>query len=252
MPGFTRAPERARSAVQEEKMVFRNPYAALERKIGYRFRRKHLLERALVHRSFRFESQDVTVDNQRLEFLGDAVLGFVAAAHLHDRFEDSDEGVLTAFRSQITSGKALASIASDIELGEHVRVGKGEERSGGRHRPSNLADCIEAVIGAAYIDGGIKAAQKIFKKLFIPCIEGLSGDVWEGNPKGKLQEYSQRTWRAGPRYRVRNTAGPAHATTFTVEVTLHDGTCAVGSGQSKQQAERQAARNALHKLRVRM
>ena len=226
-------------------MPFRNPYSAVEKSIGYRFRRKRLLERALVHRSFRFEKDDVSEDNQRLEFLGDAALGFAAAAHLYERFDDSNEGILTAFRSQVTSGKALASIAAEIDLGEHVRMGRGEERSGGRRRPSNLADCLEAIIGAAYIDGGARAVQKIFRRLFVPLVDSLSGDIWEDNPKGKLQEYSQRTWKAGPRYRVKGTAGPAHATTFEVEVTLRDGSSAVGCGPSKQQAERQAARNAL-------
>lgn len=229
-------------------MPFRNPYSALEKSIGYRFRRKRLLERALVHRSFRFENEEVVDDNQRLEFLGDAALGFAAAAHLYERFADGNEGVLTAFRSQISSGQALAAIAADINLGDHVRMGKGEERSGGRQRPSNLADCLEAIIGAAHLDGGSKAVQKVFRKLFIPLIDSLSGDVWDGNPKGKLQEHSQRAWKTGPRYRVKNTAGPAHATTFEVEVTLHDGTTATGLGSSKQQAEREAARNALHKL----
>jgi len=229
-------------------MPFRNPYAALEKRIGYKFRRKRLLERALVHRSFRFESPDVSEDNQRLEFLGDAVLGFAAAAHLYERFGDSNEGVLTAFRSQISSGEALAAIAAELDLGDHVRIGKGEERSGGRQRPSNLADCLEAIIGGAYIDGGNRAVQKIFKKLFVPLIDSLSGDVWEGNPKGKLQEYSQRQWKSGPRYRVKSTRGPAHATTFEVVVTLPDGTSATGSGASKQQAECKAARNALREI----
>ena len=229
-------------------MIFRSPYSQLEKSIGYRFRKRHLLERALVHRSFRFENPDVSADNQRLEFLGDAALGFVAAAYLHSVFSDQNEGVLTAFRSQVTSGEALAMLAADISLGEHVRMGKGEERSGGRERPSNLAACLEAIMGAAYLDGGIKAVQKIFGKIFVPMLDSLSGDVWEGNPKGKLQEYSQRIWRTGPRYKIRSTKGPAHATTFEVEVVLHDGTSAVGSGSSKQQAERCAAMNALEKL----
>jgi len=229
----------------------KNPYSGLEKALGYRFRRTLLIEKALLHRSFRFENRGIAADNQRLEFLGDAVLGFVTAAYLYDKFQDEREGFLTSLRSQITSGRALVGVARSIGLGAHIKMGKGEEQSGGRKRPSNLADALEAVIGAAYLDGGMKAVDKIFKRLFIPRLDSFSGDVWEGNPKGKLQEYSQRTWRSSPRYHVIRQEGPSHATIFTVEVLLSNGTTGKGKGGNKQNAEARAAIDALEKLDLR-
>ena len=135
--------------------ILKHPYRKLERSIGYSFRKRKLLETALIHRSFRFETEGIDSDNQRLEFLGDAVLGFVAGAFVYKRFASKQEGFLTSLRSQIISGKALAEIATKLKLGEYLQVGKGEAKSGGRCRASTLADALEAVIGAAYLDGGI-------------------------------------------------------------------------------------------------
>lgn len=227
----------------------RGPYRDLEDKIGYRFRKRIWIEMALTHKSYRFENQGVEHDNQRLEFLGDAVLGFVTAAHLYERFADLDEGALTAMRSQLTSGKALTHIASEIQLGVHLKMGKGEDQTGGRKRPSTLADAMEAVIGAAYFDGGDKAVGKIFKTLFLPAMNLLSSDVWNDNPKGKLQEYAQRAFRLSPRYRVVLREGPPHDTVFTVEVTMGpDNISGKGTGNSKQAAEVAAARDVLDRL----
>ena len=220
----------------------------LEKKLGYRFRRYAWLLAALTHRSYRYEVSDVDVDNQRLEFLGDAVLGFLVAQYLFERYADRDEGFLTSLRSQAASGKALARIARDIELGRHVRMGKGEEASGGRKRRSTLADTLEALIGAAYQDGGLKAAQKILRTLFVPVLEDLSGDVFAHNQKGRLQEYAQRIWKAGPGYRLLRREGPAHASVFTVEVVLPDGRTALGQGTNKRQAEMRAAAAMLDQL----
>jgi ribonuclease-3 len=225
-----------------------NPHRELEKALGYTFRRKALLEAALTHRSYRFERPDVTNDNQRLEFLGDAVLCLLTAAYAYERFPDKDEGGLTNLRSQITSGKALAHCARAIHLGAHIRIGKGEEHSGGRHRHSNLADTLEAVIGAVYLDGGAKGCQKVFNKLFVPRIEALSGDVWASNPKGKLQEYAQRRWKASPRYRTVHQDGPAHAMVFTAEAIVGGRPVGTGRGTNKQEAEMQAAHTALTQL----
>lgn len=227
----------------------KQPFRELEKHIGYRFRKKRLLEAALTHRSFRFESAETTGDNQRLEFLGDAVLGFVTAAHLYREFSESDEGVLTSFRSQLTSGRALGRIGKQLGLGAYLRVGKGEARSGGQSRRSNLADALEALIGAAYLDGGLKAAETVFRKVLLPEVDALSGDVWRDNPKGKLQEWTQRRWRSSPRYRLKEKHGPAHAAKFTVEVVIEDGRSAVGTGTNKQAAESDAAGRLLKQLR---
>jgi ribonuclease-3 len=225
----------------------RNPYTKLEKQIGYRFRNRSLLETALTHRSYRFEQDAVETDNQRLEYLGDAVLGLLPAAHLNNRFKDSDEGVLTPLRSQTTSGKALAQYARDLELGEHLLVGSGEDRSGGRNRSSNLADALEAVIGAVYIDGGIKGAEKLFKKIFVPRLEALSGNVWEGNPKGQLQAFCQQRWKQTPAYEVIRQSGPQHAAEFTVRATI-DKYQGRGRAHNKREAEMKAAEHLLKQL----
>jgi ribonuclease III len=228
--------------------IGKNPYRALEKRLGYRFRRRKMLEAALTHPSFRVESGDDIMDNQRLEFLGDAVLGMAAAAHFYREMSDIDEGKLTSLRSQITRGRALAGLARELGVGAFLRMGRGEEGSGGRDRASNLEDALEAVIGAIYLDGGFKAAQKVFRRVFVPVIEALSDDIWAGNPKGKLQEFSQRRWKESPLYAVLSQEGPPHATTFTVSVTLRDGRSRQGKGRSKQDAERRAARTLLESL----
>lgn len=225
-----------------------NPYRGLEKSIGYRFKDKTLLATALLHRSYRFETPKHNRDNQRLEFLGDAVLGMATAAYLFNTYTDKPEGDMTALRSRVTSGRALAKIARDIDLGDFLKMGKGEEQSGGRKRASNLADALEAVIGAAWLDGGIRATDKLFKVLFQPRINALSGNVWEGNPKGQLQEYTQAHWKASPQYRVIGTDGPPHAAIFDVEVLLPNGATATGKAGSKQAAQAAAARAALSEL----
>jgi ribonuclease III len=228
-----------------------DPLRDLEKRIGYRFRDRALLEAALTHRSFRFENAGVRVDNQRLEFLGDAVLGLLTAAHFYATHEDKDEGGLTALRSQLTSGRSLGHIGREIALGEHLRIGKGEERSGGRHRPSNLTDALEALVGAAYLDGGIRACAKMFDALFLPITRTMDQDVWASNPKGKLQELCQRRWRSGPRYRTLRCEGPAHAAMFTAEVTAENGARGTGTGSNKQEAETRAAADLLKHLHLR-
>ena len=225
-----------------------NPYRDLEKEIGYSFRKRELIAAALTHRSYRFENHGVEFDNQRLEFLGDAVLGLVSAAHLYDKFVDADEGTLTHLRSSVANGKALAKVARRIRLGERLMLGKGEERSGGRNRDSNLADVLESVIGAVYVDGGFKAADKMIRKLIIPELDENRGDVWEQNPKGKLQEIAQRTWHCSPHYRSVGERGPSHARLFTVEVLLNDVAMGRGRGTSKREAETRAAIAAIEKL----
>lgn len=222
----------------------------VEKKIGYRFKNRSLLEEALTHRSCRFEKSDVDKDNERLEFLGDAVLGILVAAHLFRAYGDSQEGLLTSMRSQIASGKMLAAIAGETGLGEYLRLGKGEEGSGGRRRSSLLANALEALLGAAYVDGGMKAAEKIFATVILPHLDDVSPDIWADNPKGKLQEYSQRQWKSGPEYSVVSRDGPAHNSIFKVKVSLPDGTIMVARGKNKRLAESKAAQMALRKLGV--
>jgi ribonuclease-3 len=220
-----------------------NPYKPLEKSIGYRFRRRRHLETALTHRSHRFERPDVGVDNQRMEFLGDAALSLVAAAYFYERFPDFEEGHLTRLRSSVSATESLAAIAREIGLGAYVRLGRGEQLSGGAERPTLLEDSLEAVIGAAYVDGGLKAVKKIFRRLFEPRVSEVPR--LHRNPKGDLQELCQRRWKHNPRYRVVREEGPAHQRRYVVEVRAGERLLATGEGASKREAESAAADAAL-------
>ena len=226
----------------------KNPYRDLERSVGYAFKNRDLLEMALLHRSYRFEVKGVESDNQRLEFLGDAVLGLVIAASLYATHGNEDEGTLTELRSRLTSGRALAETAARIGLGAFVKMGKGEEQGGGRQRHSLLADALEAVLGAAYLDGGLRAAEKIVAKLFaLPAARTVRED-WRSNPKGKLQELAQRRHGRGPEYRCVGEEGPDHQKTFSVEAVVDGQVVGRGVGSSRRAAEARAATEALQIL----
>jgi len=230
------------------KYLFHNPYRKLEKSLGYSFRKKSLLITALLHRSLRFERGGAVEDNQRLEFLGDAALTLISGEYLYKNFPNLQEGDMTMLRSRLASGKALAGIGQNIQLGDWLQMGRGELKSGGHQRPSNIADALEAVIGAAYLDGGLPAVMRIFKKLFLSLLEGIeSADEFEDNPKGRLQEVVQRKWHSNPHYRVMRQVGPAHKRVFYVNVTVNDTTLGSGHGFSKREAEQNAARDALEK-----
>ena len=226
-------------------MIRRNPYRSLEKKLGYRFRRRRHLEAALTHRSFRYEALEPVPDNQRLEYLGDAALGLVTASHLYQSFPDQQEGDLTRVRSRLTNSKMLGKLAAAVDLGAYLRLGRGELQSGGHQRSSTIGDALEAVVGAAFIDGGMRAVEKIFKKVFLPEMEVAAYDRWHDNPKGALQELAQHRWRTSPRYRTVSEEGPPHAKVFVVEVAVGGEVMGSGQGASKQEAEAEAARHAL-------
>ena len=226
----------------------RNPYKELESRLGYKFRKRALIEQALTHRSFKAENPASDNDNQRLEFLGDAVLGFLTAAHLYTHLPGRDEGLMTSLRSRLTNGKILAGLANTLDAGSLLKMGKGEQSSGGAKRPSNLADSMEALIGAAFVDGGIKAADKIFNRVFVPVLEIMEEDFWTDNPKGRLQEICQRRWRRVPRYRILDRIGPEHESVFIIEVDCGDGRIATGKGSNKRDAEIHAAACMLEQL----
>jgi ribonuclease-3 len=221
-------------------------YDALEKRLGYHFDNPELLATALTHRSYRYESDEHdSRDNQRMEFLGDAVLGMLTASALYHRFPDKEEGDLTNIRSRITSGKALGKKAEELGLGEYLHVGRGEERSGGRERRSTLADALEATLAAAFLDGGFSAASKVFDAIFSAHLEADFGDRWEGNPKGQLQEYVQQVYKESPQYTVIDESGPSHKRHYTVEVSFNGKSWGQGSGSSKRKAEMVAAKAAL-------
>lgn len=224
-----------------------NPYRPLEKTLGYRFRRKRHLEAALTHRSYRAEHPEALQDNQRLEFLGDAVLNVLSATRFYDLYPDFQEGELTRARSQLTNTRRLGEIAASIGLGLYLRAGRGEMLSGGIHRPSTICDTLEAIIGAAYVDGGLKAARKIFDRLFAPSVEVAARENHRHNPKGLLQELCQQRWKTGPQYRVAHAEGPSHARTFVIEVVVQGEVWGSGTGRSKQDAEMTAAAQALRR-----
>lgn len=223
-------------------------FKLVEASIGYRFRKRIRLQAALTHPSYRHEREDVDTDNQRLEFLGDAALGLVAAAHFYKAHPEFQEGELTKFRSRVSSRQALARVADSIHLGDYLLLGKGEKKSGGDVRPSNLADALEAILGAAYIDGQLKAVTRIFDKIFTPLLEEVSATAPSDNPKGELQEHCQEQWKTSPRYRLVREDGPAHARYFTVEVCVNESPIAEGTGRNKRGAEMEAAQRALQAL----
>ncbi len=216
----------------------------LEDKIGYQFKNKNLLLQALTHSSYANEGKKHGRNNERLEFLGDSVLSVIVAKHLFLKYKDIPEGELTKLRASLVCEKALDVFAQKLGLGEYLRLGKGEEMTGGRQRPSILADAFEAVIAALYLDGGYQAAQK-FVLSFIP--EDL--DVKSANQladyKTTLQEIIQQNREEKIEYVLADEKGPDHAKVFTAEVLLNSNVIGVGEGSSKKQAEQNAAKEAL-------
>jgi ribonuclease III len=218
---------------------------SLESRLGYKFRNSLLLAEAMTHPSLAYESQRPHFDNQRLEFLGDAVLQLILTEDLYRMFPDFPEGRLTKLRSQLVSRRALARFALSIDLGSYVLLGKGEEATGGRRRMSTLADGFEALIGAVYLDIGYTGARDLVLRLFQSEIEALAGSPEERNPKGELQECLQAIHPQAPNYRMLGESGPDHRKVFQAEVSWRGLVLATGKGKSKKEAEARAASEAL-------
>ncbi|MEQ1748632.1 MAG: ribonuclease III [Prosthecobacter sp.] len=217
----------------------------LESVIGHTFGDRSLLKQALTHPSLGYEMQRTQPDNQRLEFLGDAVLQLVLSEMLFHQFSHADEGMLTKVRAQVVSTKALAIIAKRIHLGGFLLMGRGEESSGGRERDSTLADALEALAGAIFIDGGMDAARNMARILFRQTIENLGTSPVEENPKGNLQEILQSISPQAPSYQILEESGPDHSKSFLSKVTWCGTELGRGLGRSKKEAEVEAARCAL-------
>jgi ribonuclease-3 len=218
---------------------------SLESRLGYKFRNSLLLAEAMTHPSLAYESQRPHFDNQRLEFLGDAVLQLILTEDLYRMFPDFPEGRLTKLRSQLVSRRALARFALSIDLGSYVLLGTGEEATGGRRRMSTLADGFEALIGAVYLDIGYTGARDLVLRLFQAEIEALAGSPEERNPKGELQECLQAIHPQAPNYRMLGESGPDHRKVFQAEVSWRGLVLATGKGKSKKEAEARAASEAL-------
>lgn len=222
---------------------------SLEVKLGYEFRNQALLARALVHRSHtHVAGKSRSEANERLEFLGDAVLELVVNEHLYRTHPEFEEGDLTKMKSQLVCGKSLSEVAKRLELGEHILMSRGEASTGGRTRSSILADAVEAVIGAVYLDGGLEPARKVIRAMVLRNVERIADDVGMANFKSRLQEVIQARHKVPPRYRVREVTGPDHDRSFTVEVLFRGVPLGAGRGPSKKDAEQKAAAEALDRI----
>jgi ribonuclease-3 len=218
---------------------------ALQTRIGYRFGDARLLLQATTHPSFVNEHPEEGPDNQRLEFLGDAVLGFVVAEWVFRQYQHFREGEMTRLRAALVREETIAGFASQLRLGETLRLGRGEADGGGRERPANLGDAFEALMGAIYLDGGLAPLKRIIHTLVKPAAEDILDTEADRDAKSLLQEWSQGDLGITPRYRIVAERGPDHAKTFVAEVLLDDEVIGRGQGRSKQAAERAAARQAL-------
>ncbi len=216
----------------------------LERRIGYTFARPELLAQALTHRSHG------APHNERLEFLGDGVLNCVIAAELYQRFGDLNEGDLSRLRANLVRQEPLRQLAQDVGLGERLRLGEGEVRSGGSARPSILADAFEALIGAVFLDSGFEAARDVIRRLYAPMLAELDPANPGKDPKTLLQELLQARRLPLPQYSVVATEGAAHEQRFEVECVIADLSLRTkGNGSSRRVAEQEAARRAFEQLR---
>ncbi|MDT0202911.1 ribonuclease III [Nocardioides sp. AE5] len=207
-----------------------------------------LLDRALTHRSFAYENGGLPT-NERLEFLGDSVLGVVVTEHLFRTHPDLSEGRLAKLRAAVVNARALADVARTIGLGEHIKLGRGEETTGGRDKASILSDTVEAVIGAIYISGGFENAVPVVHLLFDPLMEAAAGLGAGLDWKTSLQELSAEHSLGVPEYLIEG-SGPDHMKSFTAQVRVGDGTYGHGVGRSKKEAEQQAAETAYGEIKA--
>ena len=218
---------------------------ALQHRLGHRFSERRLLTRALTHRSFGADH------NERLEFLGDAVLSLAVSSLLYDRFTGSDEGDMTRVRAHLVREDSLHRVALALDVPEVMRMSDGEMRGGGAQRPSILADAVEALIGATFLDGGFDAAQEVVRRLFGDIIQATETDSWSKDAKTELQEWLQARRLPVPAYRIAATRGQAHAQTFEVECLVSAlGLAETGEGRSRRVAEQEAARRLLEQLKA--
>lgn len=223
--------------------------AEAEQGLKLTFSDKTLLRRALTHRSYLNENPDYPLeDNERLEFLGDAVLDFIIGEYLYHRFPEMAEGHLTNLRSALVRTERLAEFAKALELGQFLFLGRGEEDNGGRERIAILCDAFEALVGALYLDSGIDPARAFIHKIVEPSLEDIITAAIEKDAKSQLQEIAQSYCQVTPTYRTVKEEGPDHAKEFTVEAVVDNRVYGRGTGYSKQTAAQEAARQALDVL----
>lgn len=218
---------------------------SLEEKLQYSFKNKKLLLNALTHSSYANETRDGISSNERLEFLGDSVLSIVVSEYIYKQFSNLPEGELTKLRASLVCEKSLCSFSKEMNLGEYLRLGKGEDKGGGRERPSILADAFEAVLAAIYLDGGLEKAKNHVMRFITGELKHTDDEVFK-DYKTALQEIIQRNPEESVTYILTGETGPDHDKVFEVEVRLNSNTIGVGKGKSKKQAEQFAAKEALH------
>jgi len=223
----------------------------LEKKLDYKFKNKTLLKEALTHPSFQKKSlKEKTSNNQRLEFLGDSVLELIVTEHLYCKLASFSEGKLTKIKSVMVSKDILAKWANHLSLGKYIILGKGEDLTGGRKKLSILADCFEALLGAIYLDSGIRKAKRIISSFIKEEIKLIIKGKHEEDYKTSLQEFSQKKMKCLPKYFLIKEKGPDHKKTFCIEVKLKEITYGTGTGDNKKEAEQNAAQDALKKIKV--
>jgi ribonuclease-3 len=231
----------------------------LEGRLGYRFAKPDLLERALTHSSaipeLRANHAAESIsglfpqDNEQLEFLGDAVLDMLASEYLLAAFPDWSEGQLSKSRARLVNARALELAARQLHLGEHLRLGRGEEKTGGRNKPALLADALEAVIAAIYLDAGLEAARQVLRRvLFESALEERGERIADSDRKSALQEFLQGRGQPPAEYRLAGESGPDHQKKFEIEVWVGGACMASGQGTTKKEAEQRAAHTALERL----
>ena len=224
-------------------------WQALQQLIGIKFKDEAFLQQAFIHSSYTNENPGSPItDNERLEFLGDALLSFIIAHELYLRFPSFSEGKLTETRVSLIRQETLAEIAAGLKLGDYLLLGKGEEATGGRQKQTNLADTLEALIGAIFLDQGLKVVSDFVIARFAAQLEEIKAKGIGPNYKALLQELTQARFKKLPAYHIAESSGPDHNKSFVVEVTLGDSILGIGSGKTKKTAETEAAHSALDKL----
>ncbi len=223
-------------------------FAPLYQALHYHFKNPELLRQALKHRSFVGNHFSHVQSNERLEFLGDAILGLIVTEALYKKFPEQPEGYLTEVKSLVVSRKILTRVARHVQLGEALYLGSGEEKSGGRDRASIISDAMEAVFGAIYLDGGYGAAKAVIDRLILQNLNTILEQDFNKNYKSQLLEYAQARGLGSPNYVVQKESGPEHDKVFDIVVQIKGKTWGHGQGKSKKQAEQQAAKDALIRI----
>jgi ribonuclease III len=225
-------------------------FEALYEALGYQFEDTDLVVQAFRHSSYVNEQAGVGLeDNERLEFLGDAVLDLAVSHLLMERNGDANEGDLSRFRSMVVDEAGLHDVASRLELGRYLLLGKGEDQSLGRQKPSILANVTEALIGAIYLDGGFDVSRRVVEKVFAPLLERVGTDDLVQDFKSLLQEFTQQAFKSLPKYRLTEETGPAHDKVFRIALAVNGIVLAEGMGKSKKEAEQRAAKEAFSRLK---